>query len=207
MELEFCQHCGGHTLVRVSISINASGNVQLKQSNRQVFWKRGTVVRIPVSRSTLEHHFVEFCFVDFCAQSWTLILQTFSHCFFSARVISSLPLRVLAPQYSIPKSKYGQMPMLLREDQLQVGRMRQLQNNKRRAEKKASRALFGDVAGSAVASHSAAGSGRAPAAAATRSLVEASAFAAEKVVARTEEIEFGFGRRNPNAQRGGGKRR
>ena len=110
-------------------------------------------------------------------------------------------------QYSIPKSKYGQMPMLLREDQLQVGRMRQLQNNKRRAEKKASRALFGDVAGSAVAASSAAGSGRAPAAAATRSLVEASAFAAEKVVARTEEIEFGFGRRNPNAQRGGGKRR
>jgi hypothetical protein len=46
MELEFCQHCGGHTLVRVSISINAAGNVQLKQSNRQVFWKRGTVVRI-----------------------------------------------------------------------------------------------------------------------------------------------------------------
>ena len=50
MELEFCQHCGGHTLVRVSISINASGNVQLKQSNRQVFWKRGTVVRISISR-------------------------------------------------------------------------------------------------------------------------------------------------------------
>jgi rRNA maturation endonuclease Nob1 len=138
MEKEFCQHCGGHTLVRVAITVDANGNLKWKQSNRQVFWKRGTV-------------------------------------------------------YSIPKPKRGEIPMLLREDQLQVGRMRQLQNNKKRAERQAARAMFGEEANMGRG-----GRGRAAAAPATKSLMEASAFAAEKVVSRAEDIQFGYGRRNPN---------
>lgn len=141
MEREFCQHCGGHTLVRVAISVDSHGNLKWKQSNRQVFWKRGTI-------------------------------------------------------YSIPKPKRGELPMLLREDQLQVGRMRQLQNNKRRAEKLASRALLG--ADAHTPGGGGGGRGRAAAAPATKSLMEASAFAAEKVVSRGQELQYGFGKRNPN---------
>jgi hypothetical protein len=87
--------------------------------------------------------------------------------------------------------------MLLREDQLQIGRMRQLINNKRRAERRANRALLGDVNTKSGAGNLAAG--RAPATAATRTVMEATAFAAEHVVAKIQELEFGYGRRNPNA--------
>ena len=131
MEREFCQYCGGHTLVRVAITVDSSGRLKWKQSNRQVFWKRGTV-------------------------------------------------------YSIPKPKRGELPMLLREDQLQVGRMRQLQNNQRRADKQAARALFGAEAQGPPRGN---GRGRAAAQPATKSLLESNAFGAEKMIANSAPIQ------------------
>lgn len=43
---EFCEFCGGHTMVKVAVTVQ-NGIVTYKQSNRQVYAKRGTKYSLP----------------------------------------------------------------------------------------------------------------------------------------------------------------